>query len=126
MSADKTNEELIVHKHTTNMRRGFHLRGEGIIPPTPAMGDSRWTEELILSTYFQAEHGCPPDDGMEYRVGRSEGGFDVLGLHFLPQDEWLPEDMDIDISIPLNRRGTGREITIPIPVSYTHLRAHET
>ncbi len=116
MSENKSNEELIVEKHVTNLHTGYRLRAEGIIPPTPAMGDYRWTEELILTTYYQAAHGRPPEDGREYRVGRSGGGFDVLEFKFLPEEKWLAEDSQIDISIPLNRRGEGREITIPIPL----------
>lgn len=116
MSENKTVEELIVEKHINNLHSGYQLRGEGIIPPTPAMGDFRWTEELILTTYYQAAHGRPPEDGREYRVGRSGGGFDVLDFKFLPENQWLPEGETIDISIPLNRRGEGREITIPIPL----------
>ncbi len=112
----KTVEELIVEKHTANLRRGFHLWSQALDGAPPALGDYRWTEELILATWMQAETGAPPENGLEYRVGRSGGGFDVLDFKFLPESEWLPEDTPIDLSIPLNRRGEGREITIPIPI----------
>ncbi len=108
-------EELIVAKHTHNLRAGYHKRALGISPPPEAMGDFRWTEELIMATYYQAEFGEPPDNGMEYRVGNSDGGFDLLNFKSLPQDEWLKEDQPVDLSIPLNKRGFGEEITIDIP-----------
>jgi glutamate synthase domain-containing protein 2 len=80
------------------------------------MGDYRWTDELILATYYQAEFGKPPEQGLEYRVGSSDGGFDLLDLNFLPPDQWLSEDQEIELSIDLNKRGVGQEITIDIPI----------
>jgi len=112
----KSTEDLIVAKHTSNLRAGFHQRALGISPPSDAMGDFRWTEELILATYYQAEFGQPPENGMEYRVGDSGGGFDLLEFKYLPQNEWLPEDENVELSIPLNKRGLGREISIDIPI----------
>ncbi|HXF84006.1 MAG TPA: glutamate synthase-related protein [Anaerolineales bacterium] len=116
MNTHKTQERMIVEKHVRNLRLGFDRRAERIFPPSPAMGDFRWTEELILATYYQAKHGRPPENGLEYRVGRSEGGFDVLDFKFLPEDQWTPADVEIDLSISLNKRGVGREIVIPIPI----------
>ncbi|HVN14528.1 MAG TPA: glutamate synthase-related protein, partial [Anaerolineales bacterium] len=116
MKTDKTQEQMIVEKHTKSLRAGFHKRAERLFPPPPAMGDSRWTEELIVSTYYQAEHGHPPENGLEYRVGRSGGGFDVLDFKFLPENQWTPAEVEIDLSIPLNKRGVGKEIVIPIPI----------
>jgi glutamate synthase domain-containing protein 2 len=116
MKSTKTTQELIVEKHTTNLRSGYHTRAEGIFPPPNALGDYRWTEDLILSTYYQAEYGRPPENGMEYRFGRSEGGFDVLEFKFLPERQWLPKESEIDVSLALNKRGVGREITIDLPI----------
>ena len=90
MSSHKTIEEQIIEKHTANLHRGYHLRAERIIPASPALGDYRWTDELILSTYYQAEHGRPPQNGLEFRVGNSGGGFDLLDFNFLPEEQWLP------------------------------------
>jgi glutamate synthase domain-containing protein 2 len=112
----KSTEELIVEKHTTNLRSGFRKRALGISPPPEAMGDFRWTDELILSTYYQAEFGRPPENGREYQVGNSGGGFDLLDFTFLPQDHWLPEDQEIELSLDLNKRGFGRQISIDIPI----------
>ena len=113
---NKTNHELIVEKHTKNLQAGYHIWSHDQTDVVRALGDYRWTADLILSTYYQAEHGRPPENGLEYRVGDSGGGFDVLDFNWLPESEWLPESAAIDLSIPLNKRGAGREITIPIPL----------
>jgi glutamate synthase domain-containing protein 2 len=80
------------------------------------MGDYRWTQNLILATWLMAETGRPPENGLEYRVGASGGGFDLLDFKFLPQDQWLPADTEVDLSIALNKRGQGVKIEIPIPI----------
>jgi glutamate synthase domain-containing protein 2 len=107
---------LIVEKHTANLRKGFHRWSQEIDGAPPAMGDYRWTDDLILATWYQGEHGCPPDNGLEYRVGNSGGGFDVLDFNFLPQDKWLPESAEIGISLPLNKKKEEHKITIDLPV----------
>jgi len=112
----KTNEQLIVEKHVENLRRGFHFWPHNQVDQPPALGDARWTADLILSTWLMAETGRPPDNGLEYRVGASGGGFDLLDFKFLPEGQGLPPDAEIDLSIPLNRRGFNREIEIPIPI----------
>ncbi len=104
-----------VEKHLEALHQGREAWIGGDYGLPPALGDYRWPAELILATWQQALTGRPPEDGLEYRVGRSGGGFDCLEFKFLPPDEWLPEDADIDLSIPLNRRGDGPEITIPVP-----------
>jgi glutamate synthase domain-containing protein 2 len=79
------------------------------------MGDSRWPAELILSTWHQAATGRPPGNGLEYRTGKSGGGFDRLDFKFLPQDQWTAASEAINLAIPLNRRGFGTEIEIAVP-----------
>lgn len=116
MMSNKSTEELIVEKHTNNLRKGYRNRAFGDFSPSDALGDFRWTEELILSTYYQAERGHPPENGMEYRVGKSGGGFDLLDFNYPPQDKWLLSDQEIIISIELNKRGVGREIAIDLPI----------
>lgn len=116
MTMLKTVEELIVEKHTNNMRNGFHNWAQELPGAPPALGDYRWTDELILSTWYQGEHGKPPENGLEYKIGKSEGGFDVLDFDFLPEDQWVTRDVEIDLSIPLNKRDVGKEIEIPFPV----------
>ncbi len=112
----KTVEELIVEKHTNNLRAGYHIWPQTSTGMPPALGDYRWTDELILSTWVMAETARPPENGLEYKVGKSDGGFDLLDFKFLPKDAWLPEDADIELSIPLNRRGVGQEIDISLPI----------
>jgi glutamate synthase domain-containing protein 2 len=112
----KSTEELIVEKHTHNLHAGYRDRALGIYPPSGAMGDFRWTDELILATYYQAEFGEPPENGMEYRIGNSSGGFDLLDFNYLPEEQWLTETDEIQLSIDLNKRGVGKAITIDIPI----------
>ncbi len=111
-----TEERLVemVEKHVEALRRGFH-RWPALGFPPPALGDARWTADLILSTWVQAETGRPPEDRLEYRVGASGGGFDRLDFRFLPPEQWLPLDAEIDTSIDLNRRPYDRKIRIPVP-----------
>jgi glutamate synthase domain-containing protein 2 len=108
-------EQLITGKHIRLLRRGFHLWPELRHGRPPALGDYRWTADLILSTWVQAETGRPPASGLEYRRGNSGGGFDVLDFKFLPRDRWLSGSAAISLSIPLNRRPYDRRIEIPVP-----------
>ena len=110
-----TDEELVVAKHVANLHNGFTMWPRAEEGP-PAMGDYRWTQDLILATWLMAETGRPPENGLEYRVGTSGGGFDLLDFKFLPQDQWLTADTDVDLSIALNKRGQGVKIEIPIPI----------
>lgn len=105
-----------VQKHVEALHRGFDIWPELDHGKPPAMGDSRWTDDLILATWFQAGAGRPPENGLEYRIGRSGGGFDRLDFKTLAETEWLPEETPIDLSIPLNRRPYDRKIEIPIPI----------
>jgi glutamate synthase domain-containing protein 2 len=114
-NSTKTVEQLIVEKHITSLHQGFHLWPKLKNGNLPALGDHRWTADLILSTWVQAETGKPPTNGLEYRVGNSGGGFDALDFKCLPQKQRLPDDVAVDLSIPLNRRPYDRQIEIPIP-----------
>jgi hypothetical protein len=83
----------------------------------PLEGDLRWPQELILATSEQARTGCPPISGLEYRVGRSGGGFDRLCFIFEMEQEAREETpQEIDLSLDLNRRHKGPRIRIPLPV----------
>jgi glutamate synthase domain-containing protein 2 len=113
--SEKSAEQLITEKHVAALHRGFHVWPELTYGKPPALGDYRWTADLILSTWVQAETGKPPTNGLEYRVGNSGGGFDALDFKFLPEDRWFSKAEAIDLSIPLNRRPYDRKIEIPIP-----------
>ena len=87
-------------------------------PMWETFGDMRWTNELLVSTWIQAETGYPPKQDIEYRIGASGGGFDRIDFNFpdlAPDKSFGPDD--VDLSIPLNRRGDGRPlIRIGFPV----------
>jgi glutamate synthase domain-containing protein 2 len=108
--------ELNAKKHAHALHEGFH-RWPGMEFVPPALGDARWTPDLILATWRQAENGEPPPD-LEYRVGASRGGFDALDFAWRPETEQLGADAAVDLSIPLNRRseedGTDRPV-VPVP-----------
>ncbi|MDP6741928.1 MAG: glutamate synthase-related protein [Candidatus Thalassarchaeaceae archaeon] len=108
--------ETLVHKTTHLMHDGMdgHAFGDFEIPP--ALGDARWTDELILSTWYMGATGEVPDH-LNYKTGKSDGGFDRLDFKFLGEDEWLDQHKEIDTSIPLNRRGDERaKLSPPIPI----------
>lgn len=105
---------LAVAKHRAALRAGFAAWPEREAPPA-ALGDYRWTHDLILSTWVQAAEARPPADGLEYRVGRSGGGFDRLAFRDLGPSAALAPETPIDTSLALNRRGDGPTIDIPIP-----------
>jgi glutamate synthase domain-containing protein 2 len=112
---ETTAEQLVTEKHIRLLRRGFHLWSELTYGRMPALGDYRWTADLILSTWVQAETGEPPTNGLEHRTGNSGGGFDALDFKLLPEDQWLPDSAAVSLAIPLNRRPYDRRIEIPIP-----------
>jgi glutamate synthase domain-containing protein 2 len=112
---NKSAAKLIVDKHTEALRRGYRVWPSLGFGRPPAMGDARWTPDLILAIWRQAETGRPPDGGLEYRVGASGGGFDALEFRLLPADRRLPADSPVDTSLHLNRRGNGPQVEIPIP-----------
>jgi len=87
-------------------------------PSWETFGDPRWTTDLLVSTWIQAETGLPPEQDLDYKAGASGGGFDRIDIAF-PRGECERdfEPGDVDLSIPLNRRGDGRpEVTIGFPV----------
>lgn len=107
-----------VEKHIEALHHGFDYWSSYEHGAPPALGDFRWTDELILSTWQMAQTGKPPENGLEYKVGRSEGGFDVLDFKFLPIEQQIPSTTPLDLTLTLNRRGSdnpGRRIRIPIP-----------
>jgi glutamate synthase domain-containing protein 2 len=104
-----------VRKHVAALRNGFHTWPTLERGTPPALGDFRWTDHLILSTWHQAETASPPANGLEYQVGASDGGFDRLRWRTLPATARLAPDSAVDLSISLNRRGEGPPLRIPVP-----------
>ncbi|MBA3957859.1 MAG: FMN-binding glutamate synthase family protein [Parachlamydiaceae bacterium] len=113
MSDSSDCDPLIIEKHTANLRHGFHAWPTLTHGKMPALGDARWTSDLILATWKQAETGAPPTNGLEYRIGASGGGFDLLDFNYSSQP--LDQAIEPDLSLLLNRRAEGHRITIPIP-----------
>jgi len=86
-------------------------------PMYEVLGDRRWNADLVMSTWHMAETGRVPDNGLEYRIGGSGGGFDRMEL-VLP-DGPVDEKAKAEVStrILLNRRGDDRpKLSIGIPV----------
>lgn len=115
-NSEKSIEQLITEKHTAALHQGFHVWPERGPAMMPALGDYRWTADLILSTWIQAETGRVPDNGLEYRTGNSGGGFDRLDFKFLPREDWVTETTPVRTAIALNRRPVDRRIEIPLPI----------
>ncbi|MEW5766307.1 MAG: glutamate synthase-related protein [bacterium] len=85
-------------------------------PLFEALGDYRWTPDLLLSTWYQAETGQIPPPYLEYKIGASGGGFDRLRFKFPQKKGDIPLE-EISLSIALNRSGDNRptvEIGMPI------------
>lgn len=87
-------------------------------PSLQALKDYRWTPDLLIATWQQAESGTLPEGDVEYRVGESGGGFDRLRFRFPVQmsEEQIAEAGEVKLSISLNRRRDGRpQIKIGLP-----------
>ena len=109
------NLELTVEKHSQRLHHGLETLPSLRYGIPAALGNKRWTGELILATYEQALSGEPPRNDLEYRVGDSGGGFDTLGWSNPNGGKKIDEDR-IDLSIPLNKRPEGKRVEIPFPI----------
>jgi ferredoxin len=89
------------------------------IEPSPqwkTLGDFRWTPDLIVSTWRQAETGEAPDGNGEFQIGASGGGFDRFDFVSGASTPQSSPDVDgVDTSLLLNRRHEGPAIRIPVP-----------
>jgi glutamate synthase domain-containing protein 2/ferredoxin len=98
-------------------------------PNVESLGDPRWSSDMILSTWYQAETGHTPPPHLEYRHGASGGGFDRIRFRFevpeLAESMVAPKEKavsktavsEIDTSLDLNKRDDGRpQVHIDIPV----------
>jgi glutamate synthase domain-containing protein 2 len=97
----------VIEKHRHALDQGLEVWPSLAKGMPPALGDYRWTDELILSGWHMARTGEMPENGLNYRTGRSGGGFDSLDFKWLPEAQRLPESAAVDLSLPLNRRGDG-------------------
>lgn len=115
MQISSIERELIVRKHSELIHNGITVLPSLKYGIAGALGNKRWTAELILATYEQATTGSPPN-GLEYKIGKSGGGFDRLDFKMLENAARLDTRDDFDLSIDLNHRPLGPRISIPIPV----------
>ncbi len=79
-----------------------------------SLGDPRWTQEMIISTWRQAETAEPLPLDHPANAGVSGGGFDELRF-ILPDERPRYDPEEISTSMELNRRGSGERITVPVP-----------
>jgi ferredoxin len=88
-----------------------------IHPVYATLGDARWTADLLLATWWQAEWGSLPYTDLEYRLGGSGGGFDRLRFSFPPpRRDFKLRPEDISLELDLNRRGDGRpQVRLGVP-----------
>ncbi len=78
------------------------------------IGDRRWTRDLILGTWKQAETGLPLS-GLRYEIGDSGGGFDRIFFDFTSKERGDAEDKAaISTAIDLNKRA-GEPLRIEVP-----------
>jgi glutamate synthase domain-containing protein 2 len=108
--------DLLIEKTTHLMHDGFRARTSGEFEMPEALGDARWTDELIIATWFMAEHGRVPDD-INYKTGKSDGGFDLLEFKIDNDAEIDDASLEsIDTTLQLNRRRDGRaELSSDLP-----------
>jgi len=119
----KAASPTLIGKVTHYLHEGFHRRSHGEIENPPALGDARWTDDLILSGWYMAEKGEVPT-GRQHRVGASGGGFDRLRFKF-EREAAIAADAttaaaaearaEVDMSLVLNRRDTARPLTLRVP-----------
>ncbi|MDD5484083.1 MAG: glutamate synthase-related protein [Kiritimatiellae bacterium] len=87
-----------------------------INPVFQALGDYRWTGDLILSTWHQAATGQLPYMEMENDCGASGGGLDRIRILLPEKTSGISPDQ-VDLRLNLNRRGDGRpEVVIDLPI----------
>jgi len=100
-------------------------------PNVECLGDPRWSSDLILSTWHEAETGHTPPSHLEYKHGDSGGGFDRIRFKFEIPGLGEPTPTvaekrkrnkhspvaEIDTGLDLNHREDGRpQVHIDVPV----------
>jgi glutamate synthase domain-containing protein 2 len=108
------NQAGITEKHSERIHHGLDVLPSLKYGIPGGLGNKRWTGELLLATYLQASTGQPPSNRLEYRIGDSGGGFDVLGWRKPEKTSKIAEE-EVDLGIPLNKRVDGAKLSIPFP-----------
>ncbi|MDP7203345.1 MAG: FMN-binding glutamate synthase family protein [Candidatus Poseidoniaceae archaeon] len=115
-SEPKAPTPTLMSKTLHLMHDGLNARAFSKAPKPEALGDARWTDDLILATWFMAETGEMPEN-FNYMTGKSNGGFDRLDFKFIPEQEWLEHGEHLDTRLNLNRRDDGRQqLTPDLPI----------
>ncbi len=86
-----------------------------IDPNYKALGNKRWTSDIILTTFGQSCKEFQMDEKANDGIGDSGGGFDKLRFVFPRSDNLIPEKK-ISTAIDLNHRNEGPRIRIDIPI----------
>jgi len=85
-------------------------------PAFEILGDKRWPADLLAGTWHMAATGELPYQDLNYKTGRSGGGFDKIRFVFPSVKVQEPSDEEVSTAIELNRSGDSRpKITIPVP-----------
>ncbi len=85
-------------------------------PQWKTLGDFRWTPDLIVSTWEEAETGEVPSGKFEFRKGASGGGFDSFDFRIDGSSAGISREAgSISTSLSLNRRSAGPSLDIPVP-----------
>ncbi len=85
-------------------------------PTFSMLGDYRWTPDLLVATWRQAETGELPDMEVEAQCGGSGGGLDRIRIR-PPRSVPAIDPSKVDISINLNRRKDGSpDLVIDLPI----------
>ena len=97
---------------------GCHARAItlSINPSFEMLGDRRWTAELLAGSWYMAESGKLPYQGLNYKTGDSAGGFDKIRLVY-PRKNGHVRPEEVSCAVELNRSGDGRpRVAIPLPL----------
>ncbi|MBA4395159.1 MAG: FMN-binding glutamate synthase family protein, partial [Desulfobacca sp.] len=81
-------------------KEAIHLN---LNPSFEVMGDSRWTADLLASTWYMAETSEVPFQGLNYKTGDSGGGFDKIRILFPPDKTQDSRTEEPSLSLELNR-----------------------
>jgi glutamate synthase domain-containing protein 2/Pyruvate/2-oxoacid:ferredoxin oxidoreductase delta subunit len=84
-------------------------------PVDTVLGDPRWTPALLRETYRLSQNGSPSRLSPEEQIGTSGGGFDRMRLAVSTRKS-APVNGPVDLSIPLNRRQSGPQVNIALPI----------
>jgi len=98
-------EETVRAARQQELQAGFRQWSDAPPATSSALGGARWDRDLILATWYQAEHGTVPPD-REYRTGSSGGGFDTLS--FRRQIDPTASVSSVDIGLEVNQREDTR------------------